>query len=153
MQSQSPLENTLSVDHQKITVFTERMKGVFYFLSSISIIVIMSMFIFVWQPIWTDGFRDFHTVSQAINKLNNTAKPSSDAIPTMLEEMHEMTTTMKLMHKSMLNLEKISPEITKMSETMDRMNETIETHMGTMVYSIDKIENKFSPRGMMPHNW
>ncbi|MCK5684259.1 hypothetical protein KAJ27_09055, partial [bacterium] len=77
--------------------FVNLWMGVFFMVSSVSLIVLMSMFVFVWQPIWTDGFKDFHTISNAIDKLDKTAQPASATIPAMLEEMTKMNQSMNEM--------------------------------------------------------
>ncbi len=124
----------------------------------------MSMFIFVWQPIWTDGFKDFHTISTAIDKLDKTAQPASATIPVMLEEMtkmnqsmNEMEVIMTDMHGSMVSLEEMTPEIKSMNTSVERMTTSVEqmtvviaTHLGRMTFLMEQIENKLPPTNMMP---
>ncbi len=141
--------------------------GVFFFMSSVSLFILMLMFIFVWQPIWTEGFKDFHTISTAIDKLDKTAKPASDAIPQMLVEMnqinqhmyqmnktmhamtnmsgtmHEMKNIMQDMSTSIGNLEQMTPSIKQM--TMVLSNE-----MPRLSYTIDRVNNKMPNMDFMP---
>lgn len=50
--------------------------GVFFITSALSLVILMLMFIFVWQPIWTEGFKDFHTVSSAIKNIKRNSQTS-----------------------------------------------------------------------------
>jgi FtsZ-binding cell division protein ZapB len=100
--------------------------GIFFIVSSVSLIIVMSMFIFVWQPIWTEGFKDFHTISNAIDKLDKTAQPASDTIPLMLAEMVKMNKSMngmqnimREMNGSMENIEQMTPDIKRMNKKND----------------------------------
>jgi len=117
--------------------------GVFFIVSSISLAILMSMFIFVWQPIWTEGFKDFHTISGAITKLNETAKPTSQIAPEMLVEMKKIS-------KSMVHIE---TSMTSMNDTVDHMGQAMTGQMHIMNYEVDKMGDKLSPFGMMPFNW
>jgi hypothetical protein len=137
--------------------FANLWMGIFFMVSSLSLIVLMSMFVFVWQPIWTDGFKDFHTISTAIDKLDKTAQPASATIPAMLEEMtkmnqsmNEMEVIMTDMHGSMVNLEEMTPEIKSMNTSVERMTVVIATHLGRMTFLMGQIENKLPPTNMMP---
>jgi cytoskeletal protein RodZ len=123
--------------------FANLWMGIFFMVSSLSLIVLMSMFVFVWQPIWTDGFKDFHTISTAIDKLDKTAQPASATIPAMLEEMTDM-------HGSLVNLEEMTPEIKSMNTSVERMTVVIATHLGRMTFLMGQIENKLPPTNMMP---
>lgn len=150
--------------------FAEFWKGVFFFIASISLGIMMFMFLFVWQPIWTKGFKDFHTISAAISKLDETAKPAVEVAPLMLNQvikmneslshmentmlsMEEIRTTMDKMHVSMKKLEELNPNIVKMTYTMDNMNWVMSGELGKMNYEVDQIGDKFTPFGMMPFNW
>lgn len=127
----------------------------------------MMMFIFVWQPIWTEGFKDFHTISNAIDKLDKTAKPASEAIPEMLVQMnqinqhmyqmnttmhemkrmsvtmHEMQNTMQDMNVSIGNIEQMTPEI-------QRMTMVLSTELPRMSYTIGRVNNKMPDMDFMP---
>ncbi len=150
--------------------FADLWIGIFFLVSSVSIVIIMAMFIFVWQPIWTAGFKDFHTISAAISKLNETAKPSSEIAPLMLDEMAKMNNslshiektiltidnmnvTMKGIGASMKTIENINPNIVSMNYTMAQMNQTMLAQMRQMNYEVDQMGDKLSPFGMMPFNW
>ena len=127
----------------------------------------MMMFIFVWQPIWTEGFKDFHTISNAIDKLDKTAKPASEAIPQILVEMnkinqhmyqmnttlyeikkmsstmHEMQNIMQGMSASIGNMEQMTPEI-------QRMSMILSTEMPRLSYTIGRVNNKMPDMDFMP---
>lgn len=147
--------------------FADIARGLFFLLGAVSMVVVMVMFILVWQPIWQSGFKDFHTISQAIDKLNETAKPASQSVPLMLEQMIqmnesmlEMKSVMYDMQASMKKIETMSPRIKHMDGTIEHMNTsldamtiTLSTQMSRMSYLIAKIKNKFSPSVMMPFNW
>ena len=69
----------------KRSEFADFWRGVFYLISSAAIVIVLAMFVFVWQPIWTEGFKDFHTISEAILKLDETARPASEVAPLCLQ--------------------------------------------------------------------
>ncbi len=144
--------------------------GLFFLVSSVSLVVLMSMFIFVWQPIWTKGFKDFHAISDAIGKLNETVKPSSEIAPNMLTEiikmrksmahmegtmdaMIEIRSIMTGMSESMKKLEEINPNIVSINRSVDLMGRTMSGQLGVMNYEVNKMNDKFSPMGFMPFNW
>lgn len=132
------------------------------------------MFIFVWQPIWSEGFEDFHTISTAIDKLDKTAKPASDTVPLMLSEMkqmnqnmyqmnttlyemkrmnntmYEMQNIMQGMSASMDNLEQMTPEIQRMTLSIDQMTMVLSTEMPRMTYTMGRVNNKMPDMDFMP---
>ncbi len=150
--------------------------GMFFLTSSVSLIIVMSMFIFVWQPIWTEGFKDFHTISNAIDKLDKTAKPASETVPLMLVEMkkmnknmYEMNKTMYEMHKmnktmyemqnimrdmgeSMGNIEEMTPNIQRMTLSIEQMTIVLSTEMSRMTYLMGRVDNKMPNMDFMPFN-
>ena len=140
--------------------FSDLSKGLFFLVATISLVIAMFMFIYIWQPIWSAGFKDFHTITNAINELNRTAKPASETVPLMLDQMAEMNKsindmklTMHTMRDSMNNLEEITPHLKKMNSSIENMTLVLSTQMGQLTYLVDKMESKFSPSGMMPYNW
>jgi len=158
-----------NTDTKKIKAksFADFWIGVFFLLSSVSLLILMMMFIFVWQPIWTEGFKDFHTISNAIDKLDKTAKPASEAIPLMLGQMnqinqhmyqmnttmqemkrmsktmHEMQGTMQGMSVSVGNIEQMTPEI-------QRMTTVLSTEMPRLSWTIGRVNNKMPNMDFMP---
>ncbi len=127
----------------KYTKFAQLWRGIFFMVSSVSLCVILLMFIFVWQPIWTKGFSDFHTISEAISKLDQTAKPASKVAPLMLVEISKMNQTMNHMDMTMLSV----------NTSVEHMSQSLSGQMGRMNYEVDRMGNKLSPFGMMPFNW
>ena len=119
--------------------------GMFFMASTVSLIIVMSMFVFVWQPIWTEGFKDFHTISNAIDKLDKTAKPASDTIPLMLVEMNKMQNTMRDMNDSMGHIEEMTPHIKTMTMVLS-------TEMPRITYMLGRVENKVPNMDFMPFN-
>ena len=130
----------------------------------------MVMFIFVWQPIWTEGFQDFHNISDAIGKLNETAKPSAEIAPLMLSEIIKMSTSMTKMEETMVamteirsimtdmgesmkSLEKINPNIIEVNKSVNHLGQMISGQMGQMNYEVNHMSDRFSPMGMLPFNW
>ena len=126
--------------------------GTFFMTSSVSLIIVMSMFVFVWQPIWTDGFKDFHTISNAIDKLDTTAKPASDTIPLMLVEMKKMQNTMRDMDESMGNIEEMTPNIKRMTLSIEQMTMVLSTEMPRITYLMGRVDNKMPNMDFMPFN-
>jgi len=130
----------------------------------------MVMFIFVWQPIWTEGFKDFHTISGAISTLNETVKPTAKVAPLLLNEITEMNKSMGHIENTMLtmneirnimtnmgdsikNLEEINPNIVKVNNSVDYMGQVMSGQLRIMNHEVDQMGDKFSPFGLMPFNW
>lgn len=141
--------------------------GIFFLISSVSLLILMMIFVFVWQPIWTEGFKDFHTISNAIDKLNKTAKPASEAIPLMLvqmnqinQHMYQMNTTMQemksmnnTMHEMQNTMEGMSKSVGNMEEMtleIKRMTMVLSTEMPRLSYTIGRVNNKMPNMGFMP---
>lgn len=140
--------------------FADIWRGIFFMLTSVALVVVMAMFLLVWQPIWTEGFKDFHTISDAISKLDDTARPTSEVAPLMLEEVAKMNqnlvnikTNMDSMTSSMKSLENVNPNIVSLNYSMAQMTQAMTGQMRNMNYEIDRMGDKFSPLGMMPFNW
>ncbi len=170
-ENQNPVINKMNTKS-----FANFWLGIFFLISSVSLFILMMMFIFVWQPIWTEGFKDFHTISNTIDKLNKTAKPASDTIPLMLKEMtkmnknmYEMNRTiyvMNEMNKSMYdmqnimhsmsasigNMEQMTPEIKRMALSIDQMTLVLSTEMPRMTYEMGRVNNKLPNMDFMPFN-
>jgi len=133
--------------------------GLFFLVSTISIVVFMFFLITRWQPIWSTGFDDFHTISDAIGALDETAQPTSEAVPLMLAEMvqmnrnmAEMQAIMRQMNQSMTEIEKVSPGIQHMTGSIDNMNSLLHSQMSNMVYIMDRVEDKMPNMGFGPFN-
>jgi len=133
--------------------FTEFWKGMFFFVSTLTLSVFLYLVVFVWQPLWTDGFRNFGDISKAIMRLDRTAKPVAEMAPLMLGEMDEMRKTMVKMQQSMEIIEEMNPSVKEMTYSMNRMTWVIEQRMGMMTNEMDRMGDRFSPSGMMPFNW
>ena len=133
--------------------FTQFWKGMFFFVSTVTLSVFLYLVVVVWQPLWTEGFRNFGDISKAISRLDRTAKPVAEMAPLMLGEMDEMRLSMAKIQQSMETIEEINPSVKEMNYTMNRMNWVMERRMGAMTEEMDQMGDKFSPRGMMPLNW
>ena len=133
--------------------FTEFWKGMFFFVSTLALSVLLYLVVIMWQPLWTEGFRNFGDISKAISRLDRTAKPVAEMAPLMLGEMDEMRKTMAKMQQSMEVIEEMNPSVKEMSYTMNRMTWVIEQRMGMMTNEMDRMGDKISPAGMMPFNW
>jgi len=133
--------------------FTQFWKGMFFFVSTVTLSVFLYLVVLVWQPLWTEGFRNFGDISKAISRLDRTAKPVAEMAPLMLGEMDEMRLSMGKIQQSMETIEEINPSVKEMNYTMNRMNWVMEQRMGAMTDEMDQMGDKFSPRGMVPFNW
>jgi hypothetical protein len=125
----------------------------FFFVSTMTLSVFLYLVVIVWQPLWTEGFRNFGDISKAITRLDRTAKPVAEMAPLMLGEMDEMRISMMKMQQSMETIEEMNPSIKEMSYTMRRMTQVVDQRMGSMNYEMDRMGDKFSPAGVMPFNW
>ena len=133
--------------------FADFWKGMFFFVSTVSMSVGLYLVVIVWQPLWTEGFRNFGDISKAITRLDRTAKPVAEMAPLMLGEMDEMRISMVKMQQSMEAIEEINPNVKEMTYTMNRMTWVMDQRMGTMNNEMDRVGDKLSPAGMMPFNW
>ena len=124
-----------------------------FFVSTLTLAVFLYLVVIVWQPLWTEGFRNFGDISKAIIRLDRTAKPVAEMAPLMLGEMDEMRLAMMKMQRSMETMEEINPNVKEMTYTMNRMTWVIEQRMGMMTNEMDRMGDRFSPSGMMPFNW
>ncbi len=159
-------EQTQDIVHknEKFDGFSNLALGVFFTVSSVSIIVVMLMFIFIWQPIWSSGFKDFHTISSAINQLDKTASPASQSMPILVKEIQKMNMTlsgmmavMQEMEGSMTTIESMTPSINRMTPNINRMAASVEQmsrittdQLTRMTYLISRIENKMPSTNMLP---
>jgi hypothetical protein len=116
--------------------FADFWRGMFYLTSTVMMGIVLYLVVIVWQPLWTGGFQDFGTISEAIGHLDATAKPAVEMVPSMLEQM-------TLMNQNML----------LMNQNMEQMKVIMSYQMTSMNYQIDRMNDKFSPSGMMPFNW
>ena len=168
-EKQNPVINKLNTKS-----FANFWVGIFFLISSVALFILMMMFIFVWQPIWSEGFKDFHTISNAIDQLNKTAKPASDAVPLMLVEMNkmnknmyqmnttlyqmnrmnntlnEMQNIMQGMNASMGNIEQMTPEVKRMTLSIEQMTMVLSTEMPRMTYTMGRLNNKMPSMDFMP---
>ncbi|MEE9494302.1 MAG: hypothetical protein V3W04_13110 [Gammaproteobacteria bacterium] len=133
--------------------FADFWKGMFYLVGTFGVIIIMLLLVFVWQPLWTAGFSNFDTISNAIYRLDKTARPVAEMAPLMLGEMDKMRESIAAMEKSIATLESISKSVSTMNYSVNRMAWVVENRMGLMVGEMNQINDRMSPSGMMPFNW
>jgi hypothetical protein len=137
----------------EMKTFTEFWKGMFFFVSTLTLSVFLYLVVIVWQPLWTEGFRNFGDISKAIIRLDRTAKPVAEMAPLMLGEMDQMRYSMMKMQQSMEIIEEMNPSVKEMTYSMNRMTRVMDQRMGSMNYEMDRMGDKLSPAGMMPFNW
>jgi hypothetical protein len=125
----------------------------FFFVSTMTLSVFLYLVVIVWQPLWTEGFRNFGDISKAIMRLDRTARPVAEMAPLMLGEMDGMRISMNKMQQSMETIEEMNPSVREMTYTMNRMNRIVDQRMGMMNNEMDRMGDKLSPVGMMPFNW
>ena len=135
-------------------IFVEFWKGMFFFFSTLMVSVILYLVVLKWQPLWTEGFKDFGDISEAIMRLDKTAKPVAEMAPLMLGEMDAMRNSMMEMQRSIKSIEEINPNVEEMTYTINRMTWVMDRRMGIMNSEMDRVGDKLSPPGMlMPFNW
>ena len=125
----------------------------FFFISTVTLSAFLYLVVVEWQPLWTEGFRNFGDISKAISRLDRTAKPVGQMAPMILGEMDEMRIIMVKMQQSMETLEEMTPSVKNMTHSMNRMTWVIEQRMGMMTNEMDRMGDRFSPSGMMPFSW
>lgn len=134
--------------------FTEFWKGMFFLIATLTLSAIFYLVVVKWQPLWTEGFRDFGDISGAIMHLDKTAQPVAEMAPLMLVEMDEMRKSMQEMQRSIASIERINPNVSEMTRTMNRMTWVMDQRMGAINNRVERVGDKLSPPGMMlPFNW
>ena len=133
--------------------FTEFWRGVFFLVSTVAVSIVLYLLVIVWQPIWTEGFRNFGDISQAIIRLDRTAQPVAEMAPLILGVMEDMHITMVNMQQSMETIEKVNPSVMEMNKSVNHMIWVMEYRMGAMLNQMDRVGDKMSPFGVMPSNW
>jgi hypothetical protein len=138
----------------RMKTFAEFWTGMFFCVSTATVSVFLYLVLTKWQPLWTEGFRDFGDISDAIMHLDETAQPVAEMAPLMLVEMDEMRKSMQEMQRSIARIERINPNVTEMTRTMNRMTWVMDQRMGAMNNRVERVGDKLSPPGMMlPFNW
>lgn len=133
--------------------FADLCKGIFYLVSTVAVGTVLYLVVFIWQPLWTDGFEDFGNISDAIGRLDRTAKPVAEMAPLMLGEMDKMRLSMVEIEASMKTMEEMNPTIKHMNHSVDRMAWIMDQRMGHLAGEMGSMNNRMSPAGMMPFNW
>jgi hypothetical protein len=138
----------------RMKTFAEFWTGMFFCVSTATVSVFLYLVLTKWQPLWTEGFRNFGDISKAIMHLDETARPVAEMAPLMLGEMDEMRKSMLKIQQSMRAIEEINPNVKDMTFTMNRMTWVMDQRMGMMNNNVDRVGDKLSPPGMMlPFNW
>jgi hypothetical protein len=138
----------------EMKTFAQFWMGMFFCVSTVTVALFLYLVITKWQPLWTEGFRNFGEISRAIMRLDRTAQPVAEMAPLMLGEMDAMRNSMLQMQQSMKAIEEINPDIKAMNHTMNRMTWVMDQRMDMMNKRVDRVGDKLSPPGMMlPFNW
>jgi hypothetical protein len=125
----------------------------FFLVSTVAVSIGLYLLVIVWQPLWTEGFRNFGDISQSIIRLDRTAQPVAEMAPLILGVMEDMHITMVNMQQSMETIEKVNPSVMEMNKSINHMIWVMEHRMGAMLNQMDRVGDKMSPFGMMPSNW
>jgi hypothetical protein len=133
--------------------FADFWRAMFFFVSTITVCVLLYLVAIVWQPVWSSGFKNFDNISRSIMRLDRTAKPVAEMAPLMLGQMDEIRKIMMRMDTSMKTMETLSPNMLALNYSMNKMTWVLSNQMGVMTGQMDQMKNKFSPLGMMPFNW
>lgn len=133
--------------------FADLSRGLFYLVSTAAVSTLLYLVVFVWQPLWTDGFKDFGRISDAIHRLDRTAKPVAEMAPLMLGEMDHMRLHMAEIEASMKTMEEMNPTIKHMNHSVNRMSWIMDQRMGHLAGEMGSMNQRMTPMGMMPFNW
>jgi hypothetical protein len=133
--------------------FTEFWRGMFFFVSTVAVSTALYLLVIVWQPLWTEGFRNFGDISQAIIRLDKTAQPVAEMAPLILGVIEDMHITMVNMQQSMETIEEVNHSVMEMNKSVNHMIWVMEHRMDAMLNQMDRVGDKMSPFGMMPSNW
>ncbi len=133
--------------------FAEFWRAMFFFVSTVTVGVLLFLIIIVWQPVWTGGFKDFGNISKAIIRLDRTAKPVAEMAPLILGQMDEIRKIMMQMEDSVSTMQTMNASMIALNHNMNQMTWVLSRQMGVMTGEMDQMKNKFSPFGMMPFNW
>jgi hypothetical protein len=101
------------------------------FFSAATIIMISSAYIVYtqWQHYWTEGFKDFKSISAAIVELKETAKPISDITPDVLSEMKIMNKKISQMNDS---VQQMDMAVNGINSSVYNMSYTVPNRMDNM---------------------
>ena len=133
--------------------FAEFWRAMFFFVSTVTVGVLLFLVVIVWQPVWTGGFKDFGNISKAIIRLDRTAKPVAEMAPLILGQMDEIRKIMMQMEDSVSTMQSMNASMIALNHNMNQMTWVLSRQMGVMTGQMDQMKNKFSPFGMMPFNW
>jgi hypothetical protein len=133
--------------------FTEFWRGMFFFVSTVAVSTALYLLVIVWQPLWTEGFRNFGDISQAIIRLDKTAQPVAEMAPLILGVIEDMHITMVNMQQSMETIEEVNHSVMEMNKSVNPMIWIMEHRMDAMLNQMDRVGDKMSPFGIMPSNW
>lgn len=125
----------------------------FFFVSTMFVGTLFYLVVFVWQPLWTDGFQDFSQISKAIMRLDRTAKPVAEMAPLMLNEMDQMRLSMNEIESSMQTIEQITPTVQGIDRSVNHMTWVLDSRMGIMTGEMNQMNDRMTPMTMMPFNW
>ena len=122
--------------------FTEFWRGMFFLVSTVAVSIGLYLLVIVWQPLWTEGFRNFGDISQSIIRLDRTAQPVAEMAPLILGVMEDMHITMVNMQQSMETIEKVNPSVMEMNKSINHMIWVMEHRMGAMLNQMDRVGDK-----------
>lgn len=147
-----------------MTKFADFWRGIFYMASTLVLAVLLYLLVVVWQPLWTVGFEDFGKISGAIERLDETTKPATELVPAMLGQMQLMNEQIAEMNRNLQamkgsvhamggNLQHMDVSMQELDANVYQMRMIMGQQMVIMNYQMDRMNDKFTPPGMMPFNW
>lgn len=130
-----------------------------FFMCSTFIVICSTYVVYTeWQVLWSEGFKDFRSISAAIVSLEKTARPASDTAPQMLVQMKSMNDKLERMNNSVGNMQ---GDISGMREYIGLMGVDVKG-LSISVYNMshsvpvgmDRMKNQMNPMSMMnPFSW
>lgn len=119
--------------------FANFAKGVFYTCATVLMVGAAYIIYTEWQDYWSEGFKDFRSISEAIVELQNTARPISDIAPQMYAQMAEMNRTIIKMEAS----------VRQMGAEVHGINQSVYGMSYTVPQRMDGMRDQMNPWNMM----
>lgn len=121
-----------------ITKFKELMTGIFFLTATLILLSGSFVMYTQWQDLWSEGFRDFKAISEAIVDLKDSTIPISTIAPHVLTEMTSMNE--KITH--------MQTAVQGMESSVYGINLSVYDISHTVPHQMHDMENKLSPWGM-----
>lgn len=99
-----------------------------------------------YEKTWNAGFAGFDRVVSSIHEVAITTKPLLTVLPTSIEEMKKMNTSIATMNDAMITM---NSSVAHMDYSIEYMARVIPPRMDNMTWHMRGMKKQLSPSGMM----